>query len=99
MYRKRWAKILLKHQETADPPADELIEHIYHNTGQLETINEIFRSLVRNEDIMREELPIEICEYLDATDDLPSWADPQLLDLGSNMFARNAAQIVLILHL
>lgn len=99
MYRKRWAKILLDHQEVADPTADELIEHIYHNSGQLDVVNDIFKSLVRNEDIMREELPIEICEYLDATNDLPAWADQEMLELGSNVFSKNAAQIVLALHL
>lgn len=99
MYRKRWAKVLLDHQDVADPQADDLIEQIYHQSGKLETINEVFKSLVRNEDIMREELPIEICTYLDATNDLPEWANQELLELGSNVFSKNAAQIVLILHL
>jgi hypothetical protein len=101
MYSEKWAKLFTRHIHTTDPIADRAVDTVYHgeNGEDSAAVGRIFRSLVTNCEVVREEMPPCICAFLDATNDLPEWADQRLLAIGADVFNSYSPQIVLILHL
>lgn len=97
MVSERWAKLFTEHLQVVDPEADTAINEVYQKHDGA-TVDRIFRSLVDNKDVVREDMPPIIHDYLDATNDLPAWADPHLLAVGSDVFNTYSPQIVVILH-
>ncbi|MFL7837804.1 MAG: oxygenase MpaB family protein [Candidatus Promineifilaceae bacterium] len=68
-----------------DPLADEVVRKI-HERHDLARINEMMASLVKNDEIVRAEMPREVHDYLDNTDHWPDWADEKLIKQGEVFF-------------
>jgi hypothetical protein len=97
MYSEHWAKIFSMHLHSGDPVADKVINTVF-TEHDISMIDQVFKSLVRNDGVVREHMPALIHDYLDATNDLPEWTDKRLLDIGSDVFDDYCSQIVIILH-
>jgi hypothetical protein len=96
VYSQQWAEILQAHRNKGDVLADEVIQQIFQD-GDISMINKIFLPLVRNEDIPVGELPPIIQTYLDQTDKMPTWLEPQKLQIGSDVFDAHGAVSIMML--
>ena len=86
MTSKIWTDAFLNAQrELGDEPADRVMASIVEK-HEIEMVDELFRSLVRNDGIVPEHMPPDVLDFLDATAVLPAWADPDLIARGENFF-------------
>lgn len=79
-----------------DPLADDVVANII-NTGQLDLINLIFKSLRDNASLDRQLLPDILKDYFDAAANLPAWTDHKLLDKGARFFGIYGLEITTLL--
>jgi ER-bound oxygenase mpaB/B'/Rubber oxygenase, catalytic domain len=71
----RWTDALLDcMRNKGDELADEAVAAVY-KAGGVDAVNAIMRTLVRNDQAVPEELPVEIRDYLAKAQPLPEWAD------------------------
>lgn len=84
-----------KRQHT-DPLADAVIGAIF-DRGQGHLVNKLFRELVYNEDPIPADMPPEIAYFFAQTDDLPAWADTDLIALGQRVYALHGHLMGLVL--
>jgi hypothetical protein len=97
MARKRWTdRFLDDMREVGDPPADAVIAAIFED-GEVDAVNRVMRTLVRNDGVPSAKLPHAVREYLDSTDDLPSWADRDRIAIGGDFFAVHGPACVMAL--
>jgi hypothetical protein len=93
----RWNKDFLrsKRQET-DPLADNTVTSImkHHQAGK---VNHLFEVFVNDSDGIPDEAPDELKSYFEQTAILPDWADPDLMDLGQQVYLRYGFFISLLL--
>jgi hypothetical protein len=83
---KTWNTDYLDAQrEIGDEPADRVIAAVVRNHA-IAKVDEMFRSLVRNDGIVPEHMPPEVHAFLDETAALPEWAEPDLIARGENFF-------------
>lgn len=95
MARTRWTNRLLDEMRQAgDPPADGVVRELFE-TGEVDAVNRLMRTLVRNDDVPRAKLPKVVRSYLDSTDDLPDWADPERIAAGEAFFGVHGPGIVM----
>src|SRR5829696_2786771 len=72
-------------REVGDPPADATIAEIFdgHDVG---AVNKVMKTLIANDGVPTKKLPRAVRGYLDDTDDLPPWADPERIAIGERFF-------------
>jgi hypothetical protein len=82
----RWTDALLDCMRTkGDPVADEPVGTVFERRG-VEAVNAIMQTLVRNDQLVPEELPDELQDYLAAARPLPAWADIRRIERGQKVF-------------
>jgi hypothetical protein len=97
MRANRWTdEILEGFRQRGDPLADETVKNLFQQ-GQVETANVLLKQLIRNDQLVPEELPEMLREYLLRTARLPDWADPDLVRQGEALFGRYGPQAVVSL--
>jgi hypothetical protein len=72
-------------REVGDPLADAVVEAIFDG-GKVAAVNTLMKTLVRNDGVPAKKLPRVVRDYLDATDDLPPWADQRRIEVGERFF-------------
>lgn len=93
----RWNDAFLDEmRRVGDPPADDVIADLSQRHG-IERVNGVMRSLVRNDDLIPEELPPSVRAYLRETEKLPDWADEGMIRRGEAFFDDNWPVIVTLL--
>src|SRR4051812_2159380 len=80
-----------------DPLADNVITGLFAE-NQVAPVNELMRNFVLNEYPAPEGLPEIVRDYLAHTDQLPPWADRDLIAAGEKVFWRYGPQLIVILH-
>ena len=94
---RRWSdRFLDEMRATGDPPADAAIAEVFEG-GEVDVVNKVMKTLVRNDSVPAKKLPRAVGEYLDATDDLPDWADPERIEIGERFFELHGPFCVLAL--
>jgi hypothetical protein len=97
MTAQRWSgRFLDEMRATGDPPADATIADVFDNDA-VGAVNKVMKTLVRNDGIPAKRLPRAVREYLDATDDLPQWADHDKIVAGERFFELHGPFCVLAL--
>jgi mpaB/rubber oxygenase-like protein len=97
MRANRWTDDLLDgFRLRGDPLADETVKNLFQR-GQVETANSLLKQLIRNDQLVPHELPEMLREYLLRTEQLPDWADPELVRHGEALFGRYGPQAVVSL--
>src|SRR5689334_13467628 len=84
-------------RQVGDELADRVIAELFA-TSEIAAVNGVMRNLVTNEFPEPESLPPLVRDYLAQTDQLPPWADPQLIEAGEQVFWRYGPKLILILH-
>ena len=93
-----WSNELLdRMRQVGDPPADRVIRTLAEQ-GQIESINQLMRNLVRNDMPPPDSLPPSARDYFDTTDGLPAWADHAKIRAGQEFFNRFGPEIALVLN-
>lgn len=93
----RWDDAFLESmRQVGDPLADEVMTAVIHK-HEIEMVNQIFRSLVDNDDIVADDMPPEVNAYLQETAVLPDWADMALIEQGEEFFNLHWPNIVTLL--
>ena len=88
----RWDDAFLESmRQVGDPLADEVMTAVIHK-HEIEMVNQIFRSLVDNDDIVADDMPPEVNAYLQETAVLPDWADMALIEQGAGILQLALAQ-------
>ncbi|MCY0994860.1 oxygenase MpaB family protein [Nannocystis sp. ILAH1] len=77
-----------------EPGADAVIHKIFAD-NEVETVNQILKSIQSNTQIVPAEMPDAVEDYLNQTDDWPAWADPDKVRLGERLFQRYGMQMTL----
>ncbi|HJW84330.1 MAG TPA: oxygenase MpaB family protein [Anaerolineae bacterium] len=97
MTDERWSdEFLNAMRQVTDPVADNVIGDVVER-HDVQMLNRILRSLVENDEIVPDDLPPRVHEFLDETATLPDWADAQLIEQGQNTFLLRAPETVLLL--
>lgn len=76
-----------------DPLADAVIAELFAS-GQVAAVNQLMRTLVANDDVPSDSLPPGVRDYLKQTEALPSWADPQRIRRGEQVFWQYGSAII-----
>jgi len=94
---KRWDDAFLDAmRQVGDPLADAVVTEVVNSHG-ISRVNEMMRSLVRNDDVIAEEMPAVVRDYLLETERLPDWADRDLIAQGERFFDLNWPIIITLL--
>lgn len=80
----------------ADPPADGAVESLFAS-GDLGGANELLHTLLRNDQIPPDRLPIGIRDFLADSRQLPSWMDKERVEMGRGIFSRHGPLNLLVL--
>lgn len=97
MSTNRWSNEFLDQMRlVGDPLGDSVIAQIV-DSGERKAVNQIMRSLIMNDDLVPDDLPPGVRDYLQDTARLPAWADPQQIALAQNTFVSYAPEIILLL--
>jgi len=81
-------------RQAGDPPADAVVHELFE-TNEIGAVNRLMTTLVRNDDVPTAKLPKVVRSYLQSTDDLPAWADPERIAIGEEFFGVNGPAIVM----
>jgi hypothetical protein len=93
----RWTDALLdRMRELGDPVADAPVAAVLERGG-VDAVNDVFRTLVRNDQPVPQELPDELQAYLLQTLPLPEWADMDRIKHGQQLFETWGVLIILCL--
>ncbi len=76
-----------------DPVADACVRAILES-GRLEQVNALMRTLTQNDELVPEALPPAVVSYFESTAALPSWADPEQIMAGERIFYRYGLQLL-----
>jgi hypothetical protein len=66
--------------------------------SEISAVNDSMRTLITNEFPEPASLPAIVRNYLEQTDQLPEWANPDLIAAGEQVFWRYGPKLILILH-
>ncbi len=89
----RWTSGALEAlRAVCDRPADDVAEQIYED-GDIAAINATLSAILDNDDPIPPGLPPLARDFFDATDDLPSWADPAKIRRAQELFAEDGIYI------
>src|SRR5437763_16890983 len=93
-----WTDSLLEPMRQAgDPLADAVIAELFAKS-EIGAVNELMKNLITNEFPEPAGLPDIVRDYLEQTDRLPDWANPELIAAGEKVFWRYGPKLVLIFH-
>jgi hypothetical protein len=94
----RWTDTLLNgKRQQGDRLADEAVQELFKR-GNVQAVNDLMRTLVRNDQPEPKDLPAEIQTYLKANSAaLPDWADKAQIKRGQQVFEAWGLQISLCL--
>lgn len=94
---KRWDNTFLDAmRQVGDPLADAVVTEVVNSHG-VGRVNEMMRSLVRNDDLVPADMPAVVRDYLLETERLPDWADRDLIAQGERFFDYNWPIVVTLL--
>lgn len=94
---RRWDDAFLEGmRQVGDPLADAVVTEVVESHG-IGRVNEMMGSLVRNDDIVPDDMPAVVRSYLLETERLPEWADRELIAEGERFFDLNWPIIVTLL--
>ncbi|MFN8428854.1 MAG: oxygenase MpaB family protein [Spirosomataceae bacterium] len=94
---RRWdLDFLESKRKHTDPLADNVIEQIM-TKGELEIVNKLFRAINETAEEIPDHLPAEVKKYFLETEKLPDWADPKLIEMGQEVYARNGVYVGMLL--
>lgn len=94
---ERWTKALLHEQEQiGDPEADVAIATLVEEDGVV-AASRLLGTLTQNDQLVPENLPPSIRDYITEARQLPDWADPERMRKGSRVFELWGRQIGLCL--
>jgi uncharacterized protein (DUF2236 family) len=80
-------------REECDPPADEAVRTLFQQQ-KVQAANALMKQLVVNENVSLEMLAPPLRGYFERSGQLPSWADPGLIQQGEQVFGRYGPQII-----
>lgn len=80
-------------REECDPPADEAVRTLFQQQ-KVQAANALMKQLVVNENISLEMLAPPLRGYFERSGQLPSWADPGLVQQGEQVFGRYGPQVL-----
>jgi hypothetical protein len=83
-------------QNTGDDCVDKRVRKVFEDGG-VDAVNDIMRTLVRNDQPVPEELPAEIRDYLAESLALPEWADMGKIKRGQQLYETWGVLITLCL--
>lgn len=83
-------------RELGDPPADAVVAELFAG-GEVDAVNALMKTLVRNDGLPPEKLPQVVRDYLASTDALPPWADPARIERGGAFFEVHGPACVMAL--
>lgn len=93
----RWTVPFLEEKRNhTDPVADGVVATIMKK-NELGQVNHLFQLFVDDNDQLPDSAPQEIKDYFKETATLPSWADPDLIALGQQVYIRHGVWISLLL--
>jgi ER-bound oxygenase mpaB/B'/Rubber oxygenase, catalytic domain len=93
----RWTDALLDPmREVCDPVADGPVAAVL-DRGGVDAVNELMHTLVRVDQLVPEQLPPELREYLEQSLPLPAWADTAKIKQGQQIFEEWGFLIILCL--
>jgi len=93
----KWTDELLdRMQNTGDECADKPVRKVFE-AGGVDAVNEIMHTLVRNDQLVPEQLPPEIQDYLAESLALPEWADMGKIKRGQQLYETWGVLITLCL--
>lgn len=93
-----WTDALLEPMRNiGDPLADAVIDELFAK-AEVNAVNELMKTLITNEFPEPASLPIPVQEYLKQTDQLPEWANRDVIERGERVFWRYGPKLVLIFH-
>jgi hypothetical protein len=84
-------------RQIGDPLADGVIDELFAKS-EITAVNDLMRTLVSNEFPEPATPPPVVREYLETTDQLPAWANPDLIAEGERFFWRYGPKLILIYH-
>ena len=93
----RWTDPFLDSMRlTGDPAADVVIQAL-SNAEQIEAVDRLLKDLIGNDQVPPDRLPPPIREFLEASSELPDWADQQKIREGQGLFERYGPMAVMLL--
>lgn len=94
----RWSDEFLDSMRMeTDSYADKVVNDILHSTREEEYALKFFDFLIKNNDPIPDELPDIAKEYFKQTENLPPWADMNLIKKGEEIFNLYGPEFVLLL--
>lgn len=89
----RWTTAMLEPaRHRMDPLADAVVDEIYA-AGDLGAVNGLLRSIFENDDPIPMALPPAAARFFEATEALPSWADPARIRRAQQIFEDHGPQL------
>ncbi|MEK7831688.1 MAG: oxygenase MpaB family protein, partial [Acidobacteriota bacterium] len=83
----RWTNEFLDSmRQVTDPLADQVVAELFKQ-GQITAVNDLLLHLVNNDQIIPDQLPPVVQDYLKTQINLPPWADLKKLQLAEEFFA------------
>ena len=83
-------------RQVTDPVADDVVKALFAG-GEVDAVDALMNHLVRNDQLIAEQLPEIIQHYLKATAALPDWADTTKIAIAEKLFGRCGPSICLSL--
>ena len=74
-------------RQITDPVADDAVNDLF-KTGEVGVVDALMNQLIRDDQLIPEQLPEIIQTYLNATASLPEWADTNKIAIAERLFAR-----------
>ena len=95
---EKWtASFLEEKRKIADPLADDFIRQMVAEKGP-EEARRLFDLLIRNIEMPLDEFPESIQDYLQASSQLPAWADEEKLQMGYELFKDHGPKFLIFLY-
>jgi hypothetical protein len=92
-----WDDAFLESKRTmCDPLADRVIQQII-DTHELDALNTMMGAMMRNDEIDTKGMPDVAVKYFEDTQELPSWADLELINIGEDVYLRHGGSIAFLL--
>lgn len=81
---------------STDPLADNTVKNVI-DSGSLVEMKNVYKQLRENVDVDQHQLPEVIKNYFDKTKNLPDYVNPEMINVGQQVFAKYGPQISLCL--
>jgi hypothetical protein len=83
-------------RQAGDPSGDAVIDELAR-TQQIRTVSRVLRHLVDNDQPVPDELPPVVARWLEATAEIPMWADHDRLEQGCALVVEHGPQVCVAL--